>query len=182
MAIRLHLCIVEWPVELKLAFPNVGFAITHIKEAGVLKVMVAVMKARYLGTDDAVEEDMLRIISWTEDVWPQKLRVRPRPAPTKQSDDNESNDNGAPNASKKHKSWVLGGHAAKCPRTVDPSTALNTIAPATGASSGMSGNSASSPGKMMCRYVNRQDFSESFVGAAMKYRNKPMCIQCQTQV
>ncbi|KAJ7681682.1 hypothetical protein B0H17DRAFT_1138281 [Mycena rosella] len=67
MAIRLHLRIVEWPVELKLAFPNAGFAITHIKEASVLKAMVAAMKARYLGTDDAVEEDTPRIVSWTEE-------------------------------------------------------------------------------------------------------------------
>ncbi|KAJ7614218.1 hypothetical protein B0H17DRAFT_1153007 [Mycena rosella] len=67
MAIRLHLRIVEWPVELKLAFPNAGFAITHIKEASVRKAMVAAMKARYLGTDDAVEEDTTRIVSWTEE-------------------------------------------------------------------------------------------------------------------
>ncbi|KAJ7642532.1 hypothetical protein B0H17DRAFT_1216393 [Mycena rosella] len=227
MAIRLHLRIVEWPVELKLAFPNAGFAITHIKEASVLKAMVAAMKARYLGTDDAVEEDTPRIVSWTEEECDMPLTdilnvplvvcadgsvllyardskdllrcLAPKgkgkakasahqESDDDESDDDESNDDGAPNASKKRKSRAPGGRAAKRPRTAGPSTAQNTVAPAAsgsnaaGAPSGASGNSASGPGEMMCCYFNRQDFSESFVGAVMKYRDEPTRIQCQTQV
>ncbi|KAJ7700450.1 hypothetical protein B0H17DRAFT_1195845 [Mycena rosella] len=67
MAIKLRLRIVEWPVELKLVYPRPGFAIANIKDAAAMKVMVAAMKARYLGTEDAVEEDTLRIVSWTEE-------------------------------------------------------------------------------------------------------------------
>ncbi|KAJ7703704.1 hypothetical protein B0H17DRAFT_1194187 [Mycena rosella] len=67
MAIKLCLRIVEWPVELKLVYPRPGFAIANIKDAAAMKVMVAAMKARYLGTEDAVEEDTPRIVSWTEE-------------------------------------------------------------------------------------------------------------------
>ncbi|KAJ7619038.1 hypothetical protein B0H17DRAFT_1152191, partial [Mycena rosella] len=67
MAIKLRLRIVEWPVELKLVYPRPGFAIANIKDAAAMKVMVVAMKARYLGTEDAVEEDTPRIVSWTEE-------------------------------------------------------------------------------------------------------------------
>ncbi|KAJ7623986.1 hypothetical protein B0H17DRAFT_1219053 [Mycena rosella] len=168
MAIKLRLHIVEWPVELKLVYPRLGFAIANIKDA-------AAMKARYLGT----EEDTPRIVSWTEEecdlpltdmldvplvvcadgsillqahASKDLLKRVARKGKRKTSDreeseddgdngnDNEDDDSDAPEVSNKRKAPEQTGRSGKRPRTIGPNTAQNAIAPA---ASGSTSNAAS---------------------------------------
>ncbi|KAJ7635443.1 hypothetical protein B0H17DRAFT_1217285 [Mycena rosella] len=154
MAIKLRLRIIEWPVELKLVYPRPGFAIANIKDAVAMKVMVAAMKARYLGTEDTVEEDTPRIVSWTEEECDLPLT-----------------------------DMLDTGRSGKRPRTIGPNTAQNAIAPAASGSNGAGSQSAPSGASgLTCRYINGEDVSESFVGTVVKYHGEPTRIQRQTQV